>query len=275
MYFLKNFPAITAVIILVASTLAAKAGFTQGRPFVLGVTEQIHSKELSQNRLLNIYLPDGYDTAKTAKYPMIYLLDGSADEDFIHVVGVVQFLTMIEAMPKTIVVGVANIDRRRDFTFPTTIDSDKRAYPTTGGSEKFISFLENDLEPYIQHKYRTNDIKTIIGQSLGGLSATEVLLKHPNLFNNYVIVSPSLWWGAESLLHAAPVLLKSQKQSNGMVYISVGAEGVQMEGDAQALFHMIKEHGDKVVFAAMPNENHLTILHNAVYNALLALNAKN
>jgi len=32
----------------------------------------------------------------------------------------------------------------------------------------------------------------IIGQSLGGLLASEILMKKPELFNKYVIISPSL-----------------------------------------------------------------------------------
>ena len=89
-------------------------------PFALGVVDQIKSKELSQSRTLNIYLPDGYDTSKTT-FPVIYLLDGSANEDFIHITGVVQFLNMIDTLPKCIVVGIANTDRRHDFTHPTTV----------------------------------------------------------------------------------------------------------------------------------------------------------
>jgi len=101
------------------------------KAFVLGVVEEIRSLRLSETRTLNIYLPDGY-SKDTTHYPVIYLLDGSANEDFIHIVGLVQFLNMIQVMPNTIVVGIANVDRRRDFTFPTTIDSDRMHYPTTG-----------------------------------------------------------------------------------------------------------------------------------------------
>jgi hypothetical protein len=273
MYSFRKFPGIRVLIFGVASLLATKALYAQEKAFVLGVTERIQSKELSESRVLNVYLPDGYDTAKHTKYPVIYLLDGSADEDFVHIVGVVQFLTMIEAMPKTIVVGVGNVDRRRDFTFPTTIDSDKKAYPTTGGSARFMAFVEKELEPYVEHKYRTNDVKTIIGQSLGGLVATEILLKHPGLFNRYIIVSPSLWWDAESLLHQASSLLDMQKQTSATIYISVGTEGKQMEGDAQELVSLLKAHNYNTLFAPLPNEDHLTILHNSVYKALMMLNA--
>ena len=83
------------------------------KPFVLGVIDEINSKELAEKRILNIYLPEGYEKDDTTKYPVIYLLDGSADEDFIHVVGLVQFnnFSWINRVPKSIVVGIANIDR--------------------------------------------------------------------------------------------------------------------------------------------------------------------
>ena len=190
------------------------------KPFILGVIDEIQSKELSEKRVLNIYLPQGYNQTDSTKYPVIYLLDGSADEDFIHVVGLVQFNSFewINQVPKSIVVGIATVDRRRDFTFPTTIVEDKKAYPTTGHSDKFILFLEKELQPFIAAKYKTNSNKTIIGQSLGGLLATEVLLKKPTLFNKYIIVSPSLWWDNGSLLNQNSNLLTEQfTQSTEMV----------------------------------------------------------
>jgi predicted alpha/beta superfamily hydrolase len=240
----------------------------QKEPFKLGIVDKIQSAELQEVRVLNIYLPEGYSPDSSFSYPVIYLLDGSANEDFIHVVGVVQFLTMIESMPKSIVVGIANVDRRRDFTFPTNIEKDKKAYPTTGGSARFIAFLENELEPYIQKSFKTNNNKTIIGQSLGGLLATEILLKKPYLFHNYIIVSPSLWWDAESLLRSAPGLLQKQTPVNARVYVSVGTEGNQMEGDAKELLNLLRAAKTHVDFQPLPDENHLTILHNSVYKGL-------
>jgi len=266
--YLKRF---SLVFVFLSYSYVASA---QEKPFVLGITEEIKSKELGENRKLNIYLPDGYDTSRE-KYPVIYLLDGSKDEDFIHVVGVVQFLTMIEAMPKTIVVGIANVDRKRDFTFPTSLDSDKKAYPTTGGSAKFMDFMESELVPYVEHKYRTSGAKTIIGQSLGGLVAVELFLKKPGLFNNYIIVSPSLWWDGESLLVKAPGLLPPVNKK-ASVFVSVGTEGAQMEGDAKKFVEVLEKYHSryKVFFVPLPEEDHLTILHNAVYKALLALYKK-
>jgi predicted alpha/beta superfamily hydrolase len=278
---MKQTTAVFLTIIFLASNVFGQNAITKQRdgtaPFVLGIVDKIQSATLNEIRILNIYLPEGYSPDSSKTYPVIYLLDGSVNEDFIHVVGIVQFLTMIEAMPKSIVVGIANIDRKRDFTFPTTIEKDKKDYPTTGSSAKFMSFIGKELEPFIQKKYKTNNTKTIIGQSLGGLLAVEILLKNPGLFDNYIIVSPSLWWDNESLLTIAPDLLKKQPGKNMHIYISAGNEGKIMEGDAKHFAEILETSGKKelyINFVSLPEENHLTILHNSVYKGFQILYPK-
>lgn len=244
------------------------------KPFILGVIDEIQSNELNEKRVLNIYLPEGYNPKDTIRYPVIYLLDGSADEDFIHIVGLVQFNSFewVNQAPKSIVVGIATVDRRRDFTFPTNVTEDKSANPTSGHSNRFISFIEKELQPYIQEKYMTSSSKTIIGQSLGGLLATEILFKKPELFNKYIIVSPSLWWDNGSLLNQ-PLARFEHKD----IYIGVGKEGLAptkiprvMEVDANVLADKIKSLKNKNVhvhFDYLPQEDHATIMHQAVFNA--------
>lgn len=255
----------------------------KSKPFVLGVIDEIQSAELGENRILNIYLPEGYNENDTIHYAVTYLLDGSADEDFIHIAGLYQFNTFewINRLPKSIVVGIATVDRRRDFTFPTSIEEDKINYPTTGHSDKFISFIEKELQPYIENKYKTNSSKTIIGQSLGGLLATEILLKKPNLFNKYIIVSPSLWWDDASLLNLASDILEEGFSQETDIYIGVGNEGLapgniphNMIVDANLLEEKLsntKSKSVRVYFDYMPQEDHATILHQAVYNAIRIL----
>jgi uncharacterized protein len=254
------------------------------KPFILGVIDEIQSVELAEKRILNIYLPEGYNKKDTIKYPVVYLLDGSADEDFIHITGLYQFNSFewINRVPKSIIVGIATVDRRRDFTYPTTIEADKKRYPTTGHSEKFINFIQKELQPYIEKKYRTNSSKTVIGQSLGGLFATEVLLKRPALFTKYIIVSPSLWWDNGSLLNIKSELLLKTFNTKTDVYIGVGKEGLVpgdnprvMEVDANLLADKIKSTKSKsvnVYFDYLPQEDHATIMHQAVFNALRLLN---
>ncbi|MCE2682677.1 MAG: hypothetical protein LW704_06930 [Cryomorphaceae bacterium] len=86
---------------------------------ILGEQRTIYSKFLNETRTINIYLPEDYHENDTTQYPVIYILDGGMEEDFIHLVGLVRFNTQpwIARFPRSIVVGIENTKRRRDFTF--------------------------------------------------------------------------------------------------------------------------------------------------------------
>lgn len=250
------------------------------KPFVMGVVDELYSKELKEKRILNIYLPEGYSKNDTLKYPIVYLLDGSANEDFIHVAGLYQFNSFdwVDRAPKSIIIGVATVDRKKDYTYPTSVKEDKEKYPTTGHSESFIAFIEKELQPFIEKNYKANNDKTIIGQSLGGLFATEIILKKPQLFNRYIIISPSLWWDNGSILNLNSDILESNYTRKTSIYIGVGKEGLAptkiprvMEVDANILADKLKGTKSKAVnvyFDYLPQEDHATISHQAIANAL-------
>lgn len=282
---MKNLILILLIFIPGIATLAQQPTKIENhrKPFVLGVIDEMHSAQLGEKRILNIYLPEGYKETDTTHYPVIYLLDGSADEDFIHVAGLVQFnsFSWINRVPKSIVVGIATVDRKRDFTYPTTIAEQKSKTPTAGHSDRFIAFLEKELQPYMAKHYKTNSSKMIIGQSLGGLLVTEVLLKKPELFNKYVIISPSLWWDNGSLLNQSSDLLKEEFAPKTDIYLAVGKEGLApgsiphvMEVDANLLAEKLKAGKSKnvsVYFDYLPAEDHATISHQAIFNAFRML----
>lgn len=240
-------------------------------PFVLGATERIHSAVLGEERLLNIALPQGYHPDSAARYPVIYLLDGGADEDFIHIAGLAQFAAFpwIAWLPPSIVVGIVNVDRKRDLTFPTTIAADKEQFPTTGGSAAFMDFLAQEVIPLVEARYHTNGERALIGQSLGGLFATEVLFKRPALFGTYYIVSPSLWWDAESLLAQPAAFLADPGSAPAQVYIAVGKEGRVMERDAKRLATMVRKSPRiRVGFNFLKEYDHANILHRAMLDGV-------
>ena len=243
------------------------------KPLTIGEIKTLKSVVLKEDRTLNIYLPSTYDSSKS--YPVIYVLDGSMNEDFLHITGLVQFFNMTFGMPDFIVVGIANVDRKRDFTFHTDLKDLKKDYPTTGHSEKFIRFIESELQPYISKQYKTTDTRYLIGQSLGGLLASEILLKHSTLFTHYLIVSPSLWWDDESLLKAAPELVAKQELSGTFVYVSVGkGEDKIMQREANQIYAVLQKSNKptlKTAFKLMTEDNHATILHRSLYEGLLVL----
>ena len=269
-----SFSILTCIFMSFVAIAQLPKGQSAHSSFSLGIVDHIQSRILSEERTLNIYLPDGYFADTVLAYPVIYLLDGSYNEDFVHITGIVQFLTMIGYMPETIIVGIANVDRKRDFTFPTSVAADKKQTPQSGGSAKFIDFIEMELQPHVKSHYRVNNNSTLIGQSLGGLLATELLLKKTNLFGSYILVSPSLWWNDESLLASIPSGQNLDADHPSRVIVSVGAEGDQMEHDAKKFAEILEQKKVNVTFMPMAEETHLTILHNCIYKALVMVNKK-
>ena len=252
---------------------AQKAGPS---PLVIGQVHHLHSSHLGEDRTLNIYLPHGYEQ-NSRKYPVIYLLDGSAHEDFLHAAGLVQFLSLYRMMPESIVVGIANVDRRRDFTYPSTVKSDKKEVPTGGGSANFKRFLKDELKPYVQARLRTKGKNTIIGQSLGGLLATEILLTEPEMFDNYILISPSLWWDGRKLAGGAGEFLKAHPKLKKKVFIGLGSEGRAMQECIDTLVAGFKQHAGKKLkwnYESFPKETHATLLHRGLYRALVVLHKK-
>jgi len=87
---LKTLRLVCTIVLIAMASASTYAQTKEQRiaslpPFKLGVVDKISSKYLSETRTLNVYLPDEYYKDSVTCYPVIYLLDGSANEDFVHV----------------------------------------------------------------------------------------------------------------------------------------------------------------------------------------------
>jgi len=266
----KLFPFFLLLLVAVPTMVYPQ---TESYPLTIGETHKLHSLILNEDRFLNISIPENYDSTKA--YPVAYVLDGGMNEDFLHICGLFQFFNLQFQMPEFIVVGIVNVDRKRDFTYHTDLADLQQEYPTTGHSDQFILFLEKELKPYIEFHFRTQDTAYIIGQSLGGLLATEILTKKPNLFTHYFIVSPSLWWDNQSLLTYPDAMPLQMTTPPKYIYISVGKkEHPVMRKDARKLYSHLRKlnlTGCKLHFNPMKMEKHATILHNSLYDGFLVL----
>ena len=267
---LRSMRAITPFLFFISSALCAQVeSTTRTTPFVFGDVLTFHSQTMDQERVLNVYLPDGYADS-TLAYPVIYVLDGSANEDFPHIAGLAQFMNMYDLLPKSIVVGIANNGKSRyhDFTGPTQSDSDKVWIPTYGGSAAFINYLEKEVEPMVKGHYRTSGHRTLIGQSLGGLLGLQVLFTKPELFDDYIIVGPSLWWNNGKLAAGAEAWVKSHRDLHKRLFIaSAGNEGM-MKKQVKEVVSAFRKYGKPSLqcwYEYFPKETHATLLHRAVY----------
>ena len=180
---------------------------------VIGKTDTIFSKLLNEKRKILVYTPDLTSPANqpNKRYPVLYLLDGEAH--FVSTVGVVQQLSQANGnsvLPEMIVVGITNTNRFRDLTPSAT---------TIGGGNNFIKFIETELMPFIESAYNTAPYKVLVGHSLGGLTAIDVLTRNANLFNAYIAIDPSMWFEKERFLQNAITQLPSKKIENKRLFI--------------------------------------------------------
>ncbi|MEJ5089787.1 alpha/beta hydrolase [Sphingobacterium faecium] len=252
----------------------------------LGQTDQIYSTILKENRTINIYFPEDYNSTDTIKYPIIYILDGGIKEDFIHLVGIVRYYTQpwIAQFPKSIVVGIENTDRKRDFTFAVAnlqfLEKEgfkKESFPQYGKSAAYIAFLESELQPYMENKYNANKDRTVIGESLAGLLASEILVEKPDLFSKYIIIAPSLWWGEQKLLHESKNPLNANIKNPLNVYLGIPNkdEDIKMYEESTKFSQILKQINNiNLCFDYLQLELHATIVHQAVYNAFKKLYPK-
>jgi hypothetical protein len=280
---IKFFLAILPLFIFV--NINAQTNLNENEAINIGSSIQIESKFLIETCRLNIYLPEGYHNGDTSKYPVVYLLDGAVNEDFVHIIGLYQYFSMdwIDFVPKSIVIGIVTNDRKRDYTFKTNIKTDSSRFPTSGNSENFISYIQKEVKPFINQNFRTNTNATLIGQSLGGLLATEILFKSPTLFDNYLIISPSIWWNNGSILESNSNPFDKIKSPIN-IYLAVGKEGLTPSAIPRVMevdVNLLKEKIDNInneninlVFDYLPDENHATILHQAVINAIKSIGNK-
>jgi predicted alpha/beta superfamily hydrolase len=186
----------------------------------------VHSSVLNEDRVIWVRTPRAYEHDKAA-YPVLYLMDGPAH---INEIGsTIDFLAEQNRVPPMIVVGIANTDRTRDLT-PTHWDMKRpdgtvNANPTSGGGDRFLDFIQKELIPQIEKRYRTSCYRVFAGHSLGGLMVIHTLITRPELFQAYIAVSPSLQWDDQGTLHQAQKFFAGQAELKKALFFSLGNEG--------------------------------------------------
>lgn len=237
-----------------------------GSAIVIGEQQTFRSTILGEDRTILVHTPAGYKRSKAA-YPVLYLLDG--EENFHHTTGLTTFLSGAQRAPEMIVVGVTNTDRVRDLS-PTAL----KDMPNSGGSAKFLAFLEDELRPRIEGSYRTAPYRILVGHSLGGLVAIQALTSAPEAFNAYVCISPSLWWDDRLMIREAEKAFTRSPDLKAFLYFSVGNEPGGMLDGNKAFAAMLKAKAPKGLqweFKYMERENHGSTPHRTTQDALEAL----
>jgi predicted alpha/beta superfamily hydrolase len=203
---------------------------TPDNPFAYGKTDSLYSTILQEQRKIFVFNPGaGTNEQLDGKkaYPVIYLFDGEVY--FEQVVAMTRELSRIGMIPEVIVVGIPNTDRASDLT-PSHLDTPsdvEKAFPRyktrrrqTGGSERFISFIEKELIPHIDSTYHTTPYRLLIGHSSGALTAINILLNHSDLFHSYIAIDPVTYWNGFKFLKQSEEDLATKKLEGKNLFLT-------------------------------------------------------
>ncbi len=206
------------VVLMIGSVANAQPATGTVKRFAL------KSAVLGEERVILVRTPPGYETNKL-RYPVLYMTDGDAHMG--HTASTIEFLTQNGRLPDLIVVGITNTDRTRDLT-PVKSSAKNAAgqlqFPTSGGADNFLKFIQTELIPEIEKDYRVQPYRILAGHSLGGLFTIHTMISKPGMFNSFIAVSPSLQWENGEALKRAEEFLKNQKEFKATLFVSLGNE---------------------------------------------------
>lgn len=132
---------------------------------------------------------------RTQRCSALYILDGD--------LWIAEFtrqsndLIAQNAMRPVVLIGIGYADiinsaahRKHDFSPPFG-----RAPGRTGGADAYLQFFKRTVAPYAEaHLPIARGERGLAGHSYGGLFATYTLCREPDLFREYLIMSPALWF---------------------------------------------------------------------------------
>lgn len=242
----------------------------ENNPIPKHETFTINSKKLNENRVINVWLPDNYETSKDSLM-VVYMPDGGVQEDFPHVAETIDKLIKDKKIEPVILVGIENIQRRKDLTPVTENEKDKTVAPIVGGSSDFRNFIQDELFSEVEKRFRTKNYKAIIGESLAGLFITETFLEHPEMFNVYIAIDPSLWWNNQYAVKTAKQNL-DKLPSKPIKYWFAASDAVDINSNTIQLESILKRVNYpqlKWFYSNEPKENHATIYKATKEKALI------
>lgn len=232
---------------------------------IIGEQFTLHSNILNEDRTILVSVPVGYDDANT-NYPVLYLLDGELN--IRHVVGSAELLTRTGHIPPIIIVGIKSVDRIRDMTISHVASQSEHS----GGGDKLLKFISDELIPHIDSNYRTHPFRILEGHSFGGLLSGYSLIEKTALFNAHIIISPAFWWDGELIFRKAESFLAKAIALNRSIYFGIGTEdGYGMRQELKRFVELLEKHPSKnlrIAYREFEDEGHMSAPYLVNYHGL-------
>jgi uncharacterized protein len=236
---MKNQKAMLYLRVLGASLMLSLLGSCMEAEFNPTLTREFTIQSVSNGAIYNIRvaLPDNYSAAE--KYASIYVLDG--EENFDLVANKCQEISENYATQNVVVVSIGyGRDRSIDYT-PTKVST------VTGGGVEFLAFIKNELIPKMEQDFSvdtTRASRVILGHSYGGLFGVCVFAVDNNLFGNYILLSPSIWFDNEVSLQLEKYNRATNKDKQQLVFMGLGeAENSgRMQAPFEAFYQILHDN---------------------------------
>lgn len=168
----------------------------------MGTKVKLHSEILRETREILVRLPDSYHGSDKV-YPVLYMLDANYTPFLVNDLFTLEYMRYVQRAPEMIIVGIYNTNRDRDM-IPVKIPE-----RDSGGAANFLSFIEKELSPTINTKYRTSAYNLLYGASNAGVFGLFAAFKRPDLFDVVIAPSPMIGWSPNLIKKLA---LESFKQ---------------------------------------------------------------
>lgn len=190
----------------------------------LSQLRQLNSTATGRNYDLYIRLPNNYAKDQTKKYPVVYLLDGQWD--FRMLDAIYGGLEYDKFVPELIIVGITYSGENADYETLRAMDYtpvNDKSFNGSGGAPKFLSFIKEQLMPFIETNYRADSSQRVLmGSSFGGTFTLFALFTEPTLFSGYVASSPVTVFGNNFAFKQEAAYASSHKDLPVKLFLGVG-----------------------------------------------------
>lgn len=250
--------------------LSIHAGFAQSVASSSPDSFAIDSKVLGEKCKAFLYLPENYN-ATTERYPVVYVLDGAYYSSF--TADAIALLAQSRLAPDCIIIGINPNNRQRDFSPALDADAGQtQDLATAGGADNFLSYLQKELIPVVDEKFRTLPYRIVVGHSMGGLLAYYSLYKTPDLFQGLISIDGSTWWNKGKVGRELMEYLGNHPAYKGKIFecrkdIKIP---VRFPPNVELLAYLDTKRpvGLEYNYLELPNETHGTIVFPGTYYGL-------
>lgn len=237
--------------------------------------------------IVNVRLPKSYSASGSIKYSVLYVLDGKYSTTSFY--SIKETFALGKDKEIIFVTIDANVKSESEWLTNRYTDLTPSSNPLTdtaianffklpvspsGGASSFLTTIEKDIIPLVEHRYKASKERGIFGHSLGGLFAAYCLLSRPNLFQKYSLNSPSIWWNNGEMVALADSTAQRNPNLKASIFISAGS----MEGDFMTtpvnnfIRHLKRNFTDlNITSKIFEDETHLSVVPAASSRTLKVL----